>query len=51
MDGRMFLSSFKGSVTVKGKLMFLESYGNCDVKNTVTLLLWRYKIISYYDFW
>ena len=32
-------SSFKWRVTVSGELMFLESYGNCDVTNTVTLLL------------
>ena len=31
--------SFKWRVTVSGELMFLESYDNCDVKNTVTLLL------------
>ena len=24
---------------------------NCGVTNTVTLLLWRHKRISYYDFW
>ena len=32
-------SSFKWRVTVSGELMFLENYGNCDVTNTVTLLL------------
>ena len=32
-------NSFKWRVTVSGELMFLESYGNCDVTNTVTLLL------------
>ena len=32
-------SSFKWRVTVSGELMFLGSYDNCDVKNTVTLLL------------
>ena len=37
-------------VTVSGELMFVESYGNCDVTITVTLLLWRHKIISLYDF-
>ena len=37
-------------VTVSGELMFLESYGNCDVTITVTLLLRRHKIISHYDF-
>ena len=26
-------SSFKWRVTVSGELMFLESYGNCDVTN------------------
>ena len=43
-------SSFKWRVTVSGELMFLESYGNCDVTNTVTLLLWRHKTIFHYDF-
>ena len=33
------MSSFKWRVTVSGELMFLESYSNCDVTNTVTLLL------------
>ena len=32
-------SSSNWRVTVSGELMFLESYGNCDVTNTVTLLL------------
>ena len=32
-------SSFKWRVTVSGELMFLESYGNCDVTNTLTFLL------------
>ena len=32
-------SSFRWRVTVNGELMFLESYGNCDVKNAVTILL------------
>ena len=32
-------SSFKWRVTVSGELMFLESYGDCDVTNTVTFLL------------
>ena len=32
-------SWFKWRVTVSGELMFLESYGNCDVTNIVTLLL------------
>ena len=32
-------SSFKWRVTVSGELMLLESYGNCDVTNTVILLL------------
>ena len=32
-------SSFKWRVTVSGELIFLESCGNCDVTNTVTLLL------------
>ena len=31
---------------MSGKLMFLESYGNCDVINTVTLLLYYRKRIS-----
>ena len=44
-------SSFKWRVTMSGELMFLESYGSCDVINTVTLLLWRHKTISHYDFW
>ena len=35
---------------VSGELMFLESYGNCDVTNTVALLLRRQKTISHYDF-
>ena len=30
------LSSSKWRVTVSGDLMFLESYGNCDVTNTET---------------
>ena len=32
-------SSFKWRVTLSGELMFLESYGDCDVTNTVTFLL------------
>ena len=32
-------SSFKWRVTVSGELIFLESYGNCEVTNTVALLL------------
>ena len=32
-------SSFNWTVTVNGELMFLESYGNYDGTNTVTLLL------------
>ena len=32
-----WLSSFKGRVTVSGELMFLASYGNFDVTNTLTL--------------
>ena len=36
---KIFTSSVKWRVTVSGELMFLESYGNCDVTNTVTLLL------------
>ena len=36
---------------VSEELMFLESYGNRDVTNTVTLILWRHKTISYYNFW
>ena len=39
-------SSFKYRVAVSRQLMFLESYGNCDVTNTVTLILWRHKTIS-----
>ena len=39
-----------GELTMSGQLMFLESYGNCDVTITVTLLLRRHKIISHYDF-
>ena len=39
------------SVRLSGELMFLESYGNCDVIITVTLLSWGHKTISYYDFW
>ena len=38
-------------VCLSGELMFLESYGNCDVTNKVILLLWRHKTISYNDFW
>ena len=33
------LSSFKWRVTVSGELMFLESYGKCNVTKTVTLPL------------
>ena len=33
------MSSFRCRVTVSGELMFLESYGNCDITNTVTLPL------------
>ena len=33
------LSLSKWRVTVSGELMFLETYSNCDVANTVTLLL------------
>ena len=32
-------SSSKWRVMVSGELMFLESYGKCDVTITVTLLL------------
>ena len=32
------LNSFDWRVTVSGELLFLGSYGNCDVTNTVTLL-------------
>ena len=32
-------SSFKWGVIVSGELMFLENYGNCDITNTVALLL------------
>ena len=32
-------SSSKWRVTVSGELMILDSYGNCDVTITVTLLL------------
>ena len=45
------MSSFKRKVTVSGDLMFLESCGHYDVKNTVTLFSWRHKTISHYDFW
>ena len=44
-------SSFKLRVMVSGELTFFESYGKCDVTNTETLLLWRHKTISHYDFW
>ena len=37
-----FVSSFKWRVMLSGELMFLESYGNCDVTNTPTLRLWRH---------
>ena len=40
-------SSFKWRVAVSRELMFLESYGNCDVINTVTLLLLRHKAICH----
>ena len=40
-------SSFKWRAAVSGELMFLESYGNCDVPNAVTLLLWRDKTITW----
>ena len=33
------LSSFQWRVMVNGELMFLESYSNCDVTNTVTPIL------------
>ena len=36
---RLIRSSFKWRVTVSGELMFLESYGYCDVKNTVTAFM------------
>ena len=45
------MSSFKWRVTVSGELMFLESYGNCDVTNAATLLWWRHKTIPHCDFW
>ena len=32
-------SLFNWRVTVSGQLMFLESYGNCDVTYKLTLLL------------
>ena len=38
-------------VCLSGEFMFLESYGNYDVTNTVTLLLWHHKTSSHYDFW
>ena len=38
-DSCFLTSSFKWRVTVSEELIFLESYGNCDVTNTVTLLL------------
>ena len=34
---------FKWRVTVSKELMFLESYSNFDVTNTVTLILWSRK--------
>ena len=34
---------FKWRVTVSKELMFLESYNNFDVTNTVTLILWSPK--------
>ena len=34
---------FKWRVTVSKELMFLESYNNFDVTNTVTLILWSRK--------
>ena len=45
-----YKNSFKWRVTVSGELMFVESYDNCDVTNTITLLLSRHKAISHYDF-
>ena len=39
MKIKCFLSSFKWRVTMSGELMFLESYGNCDVTNTLTFRL------------
>ena len=50
LTGHHFTSSFKWRVTVSGELMFSESYGNCDVTNTLTLRLRRHKTISHYDF-
>ena len=44
-------SSFKWGVIVSGELMFLENSGNCDITNTVALLLWRHQTISHYNFW
>ena len=42
---KLNMSWFEWRVMVSGELMFLESYGNCDVTNTVTLLsdliIWR----------
>ena len=32
-------------VRLSGELRWVESYGNCEVKITVTLLLWRHKTI------
>ena len=50
MPSKWKMSSFKWRVLMSGELMFLESDGNCVVTNTVTLLLWRHKTISHYDF-
>ena len=36
--GKISKSSFKRRLAVSGELIFLASYGNCGVKNTVNLL-------------
>ena len=35
----IYKNLFKWKVMVSGELMFLESYDNCDVTNTVILVL------------
>ena len=34
---------------VREELIFLESYGTCDVTDTVTVLLWRQFLITISD--
>ena len=42
---KLNMSWFEWRVMVSGEIMFLESYGNCDVTNTVSLysdlIIWR----------